>query len=252
MQKTKIEWCDYTWNPIKGMCQYACPYCYARRIYRRFKWDSTPRLDEKELLAPYKLKKSSKIFVCSTHEIFGYWIPDAWIRKIFKVIEENPQHTFQVLTKAPQRLLDISYFESLRIPKNLWLGVTVVDNASFHRIYTLVGDAMNREYYPEAIWKSPYKKIRWVSFEPLLERIWIDDIREETLEKLDWIVIGGLTGSKRMNCKTNPEMKEWIDEIVSFARKYNIPVFIKDNAHYPEVIREFPVKYKFVEVKHEG
>lgn len=222
MQKTKIEWCDYTWNPIKGICQMGCPYCYARRIYQRFKWDPTPRLDERELMAPYKLKKPSKIFVCSTHEIFGWWVEAEWIRRIFKVMIDLPQHIFQVLTKNPL------WFESfLPLPKNIWCGTTVDNNKALERIEYLY------------VSTSRHKGIVWVSFEPLLERINIREI-DDILADFDWIVIGGLTGSKRMNCKTNPEMKEWIDEIVSFARKYNIPVFIKDNAHYPETIREFP------------
>lgn len=68
----KISWCDFTWNPVKGLCPVACPYCYARAMYKRFKWDPTVRLDRHELQAPYKLKnRHARIFVGSTIELFG-------------------------------------------------------------------------------------------------------------------------------------------------------------------------------------
>ena len=242
MQKTKIEWCDYTWNPIKGICKMGYPYCYARRIYQRFKWDPIPRLDEKELMAPYKLKKPSKIFVCSTHEIFGWWIDEEWQYKIFKVIEDNPQHIFQILTKEPfgivkyemwkqQEIDGISiedvYLDEIKLPSNVWFGITVDGNRKAYRTITLLS-------------KSIKASVKWVSFEPLIERIRLNKFRKLFWKEFDWIVIGGLTGSRKMNCETHPEMKEWIDEIVAFAREHIIPVFIKDNAKYPEVIREFP------------
>ena len=63
MQRTKIEWCDVTYNPVKGLCPMGCSYCYARKFYKRFRWDPTIRLDEKELEAPLRFKRPAKIFV---------------------------------------------------------------------------------------------------------------------------------------------------------------------------------------------
>jgi len=71
LQRTKIEWTDFVWNPVKGICPVGCFYCYARKMYKRFGWDETIRLDSDELVRPMVLSKPSKIFVCSTFEIFS-------------------------------------------------------------------------------------------------------------------------------------------------------------------------------------
>ena len=89
-----IGWCEFTYNPVKGLCPEACEYCYARRIYSRFLYDPEIRLDKKELLAPYKLKKPARIFCGSTIELFHQDIHGDWLRQIVKVIEDNPQHVF--------------------------------------------------------------------------------------------------------------------------------------------------------------
>jgi len=118
--KNDIEWTDYTWNPLKGLCSVNCkdlqgkPYCYARRMYKRFKWNPKIRLDEKELLEPLKLKKPSKIFVCSTIELFHPDILQKWQRFIFDIIKECPQHTFVILTKIPENAIGWSFPENVR------------------------------------------------------------------------------------------------------------------------------------------
>ena len=101
-----IGWCTHTWNPIKGLCPHDCKdadgksYCYARAIYKRFKLDPTIRLDEKTLNCRLP-KKPSKIFVCSTIDIFASKVKDEWVQRIIEVAENNPQHTFQFLSKFP-------------------------------------------------------------------------------------------------------------------------------------------------------
>ena len=102
MNKTKIEWTDYTWNPIKGLCPVDCKlpdgrsYCYARKIYKRFKL--SPELAHIQTTLP---KKPAKVFVCSTIEIFHPAIPREWRDIIFNNIKAHPQHVFQILTKFP-------------------------------------------------------------------------------------------------------------------------------------------------------
>src|SRR5271157_1725710 len=104
MQKTSIEWATHTWNPIKGICKQGCPYCYAKKHYLRFKLNPEVRLDKKELQVSFdRIPIGSRIFVCSTHELFGEWIPDEWIKQIIERIATNPQHTFILLTKNPLR-----------------------------------------------------------------------------------------------------------------------------------------------------
>ena len=86
MNKTKIEWTDYTWNSITG-CEYNCFYCYARRIAMRFNGHFKPTFHPDRITQPHKLKKPSKIFVCSMVDLFGDWIPDLWIEAVLATIK---------------------------------------------------------------------------------------------------------------------------------------------------------------------
>ncbi|RLG32925.1 hypothetical protein DRN97_06265 [Methanosarcinales archaeon] len=211
----KIGWTDYTWNPVKGLCPVGCPYCYARRIYDRFHYDPTIRLDEKELQAPYKIKKPAKIFVGSTIELFGEWTDD-WMERILKVCSENPQHRFQFLTKLPGGLTSFDF------PDNCWLGITI----------TFQGDSV------KALWLKHLKTpVRFVSIEPLLgEPTFLDGI----YDSLDWIIIGAETGNRKG--KVTPK-EIWIKNILAHARDHQIPVFMKHNLrpHWQgELRQEFP------------
>lgn len=222
MQRTKIEWTDFAWNPIKGLCPVDCKlpdgksYCYGRTIYNRFDWmlegmGEIGYLAEWELEQPIKRKKPTKIFVCSTYELFHS--PDKFARdEIFKIIEKCPQHTFQILTKFPQNI-------DRPMPDNVWLGVTVTEEQDSHRLWRL-------RRYEKA-------KIKFVSYEPLLnDVIFLDDW-------LDWVIVGRLTGHGK---KHDPK-KEKIETIVKRAQKWNIPIFLKNNLKKiwgEPLIQEFP------------
>jgi len=218
MNKTKIEWVrnpdgtqGYTSNPIKGWCPNNCPYCYAHRIYHRRKWDKTIRFDEKELMAPGKVKKPSRIFVGSMIDMYLPDIPTVWVDRILATSCQSPQHTYITLTKFPENLLYYLF------PDSWWLGVTVEGNDQIDRLYRL-----------------PHKvgTIEFASFEPLLSPISWQHL-PGVLHSLNWIIIGGLTPKP-------VHKKEWIDDIVKCADALHIPVFIKDNAHYPIKRQEFP------------
>ena len=220
--KSSIGWCDMTWNPIKGLCPIGCKlpdgreYCYARRMYKRFKWDSELAL-QYSTIDIYKKewpKKPSKIFVCSTIEMFHPEIPKDWRDEIFETIKEFPQHTFQILTKFPQNI-------DREMPDNVWLGVTITGKENqWKRGFDL---------YKEKA------KIKFISFEPLMDDI---EIIEE-LEIFDWIIIGALTGYGK---KYQPE-KMWIYNIVDECKYREIPIFMKDNLKEiwgENLIQEFP------------
>ena len=127
MPKTKIEWCDFTINPVKGLCPVDCKdnqgksYCYARAMYKRFKWNPEIRF-EWNFTPP---RKPSKIFVGSTMELFGEWVPDGWMRTILKFCSQWPEHTFLFLTKQPQ---DLTKF---KFPDNCWVGVSATNATMF-------------------------------------------------------------------------------------------------------------------------
>lgn len=122
MDNTKIEWCDATWNPVKGCSRVSegCRHCYAEGLAARFhqtgqwghglteggKWTGKVTLDEKALLQPLRWKKPRRIFVNSLSDLFHPNVPDEWVDRIFAIMALCPQHTFQVLTKRPERMRD--------------------------------------------------------------------------------------------------------------------------------------------------
>lgn len=220
MNRTKIEWTDFTWNPVTG-CIHGCPYCYARKITQRFPkafpQGFKPTFHPERLDKPKWVRKPSRIFTVSMGDLFGSWVPYEWQEAVFRVVEETPRHTFQFLTKDPlgagKALL--RYFPT--IPENLWVGVSVDGTATTKKTAWL----------PNRV----YGGVRFVSFEPLLE-----DVGDVNLAGIDWIIIGA---------QTNPTKRpkpEWVEHLVQQARAAGVAVFLKDSIQswWPEEIREFP------------
>ena len=230
MNRTKIEWTDYTWNPITG-CLHNCPYCYARKMAYRLRGrygypkedPFKPTFHEDRLTEPCQIKTPSKIFTVSMGDMFGSWVPRHWVDKILGIMwtchHWRHGHVFQVLTKAPQNIhIFIEQF-----PPNLWLGVTVESPNSEWRMNHILDPTLRKKGL----------KVRWVSIEPLHGPV---RLRED----LDWVVIGAETGNRRG--KKVPE-KWWIEAILKQAEGLGIPVFMKDNI-YPywkePLLQEFP------------
>ena len=124
MQKTKIEWVrnpdgtqGYSWNPMQGMCPYACEYCYARRMYVRYKWNPEIKHSQ-EKLNDKMPKKPTKIFVGSTFDIFHPVVESDFIEDIIDRCARYIHHTFIFLTKNPSRYAEFDF------PKNCWLGTS--------------------------------------------------------------------------------------------------------------------------------
>lgn len=216
MSKSKIEWLrddnrpGYTINPVKGLCPMACPYCYARRMYKRFKWDETIRFDTWTLASIQDIPPGSKVFWGSTIELFGPWIKDEWLARIFQACWNFPKLIHIFLTKQPQNLIKYSPF-----PDNCWVGVTITD-----------GDDDN---IPLAYFKKIEAKVKFISFEPLLD--WWVVATTDMVSKsfkiagINWLIIGLQTPYSK---KTAPKLS-WVQEIVEAADKANIPVFLKNN-----------------------
>lgn len=130
MNKTTIEWCDYTWNPVTG-CLHGCEYCYARKIAERFKGSKAwphgfePMFHSTRLSDPGSRREHQSIFVCSMADLFGEWVPDSWILSVLSTAALIPQHTYLFLTKNPKRYLTIpgEYLQQ----KNFWFGATVTN-----------------------------------------------------------------------------------------------------------------------------
>ena len=207
-----IGWTDKTINPIKGMCKGGCWYCWSKPLYKRKFLQPFVHLN---LDCFFKLPTSSrKIFLCSTHDLFGSWIPSWWRTAIFERIEEHPQHTFQILTKFPQNI-------DRAMPDNVWLGCSITgDDEQWSKGFDL---------YRQRV------KIKFLSFEPLFQPIEIID----ELWVFDWIIIGRLTGHGKKN---QPE-REWIQEIVDECKNSRTHLFMKDNLKEiwgEDLIQEMP------------
>jgi protein gp37 len=220
MNKTKIEWTDYSWNPITG-CKHGCWYCYARRLCLRFPKifpnGFEPTFYPNRLKEPYELKKPSKIFVCSIADIFASWTPIKWRGAVLDSMLWCPtKHTFQMLTKNPERI-NLGFSRPI-YPRNWWFGTTVSTQDEDWRIDEL---------------RQVDAKVRFVSFEPLLGEI------EPDLHDIQWAIIGKLTGSKKVKMKFS-----WLASIVDETARVGIPLFMKNNLRqaYPNLrlIQEFP------------
>jgi protein gp37 len=247
MRKTSIEWTDWTWNPVTG-CLSRCSYCYNLRpgsllgrfgsVYiedgktyketlnwrrreagkihiarkgERIPFGYDPTFYPHRLEDPLKRRWPSKIFVCDCGDLFGEWVPKEWIEEVLKVVKKCPQHTFQFLTKNPRRYLD---FE---LPNNTWAGTTVTSN---------------RDYQKVGIIKQVKTPIRFLSIEPLLGEV------DFSFDGIQWVIIGAQTGKNPVKPRN-----EWIEKILSNARKLGIPIFLKNNLRscYPVSLQQFPL-----------
>jgi protein gp37 len=177
-------------------------------MYKRFHWNEEVRLDLAVLDKIAKIKEPSRIFICSTHDLFGEWIPDKWIFDIITICQKYPQHTFLLLTKNPKRYLDFTFRD------NFWLGATLTKQSDDWR-----------SAFARAV---KHRGVKFFSIEPLL-----GDIKIPELPYINWLIIGGLTPTPK-----HPHI--WIDNILKQSDEHNIPVFIKHNAYYPTIRQEFP------------
>ncbi len=203
MNRSKIEWTNYSINPIKGLCPMACSYCYARRMYKRFKWN--PEIRFEPIRNSDLPRKPSRIFVGSTMELFGEWIDTFWLDSIFKTVRNNPQHTFIFLTKCPQNLIKWEF------PENCWVGVSVCNDKMLDVAVDKLEDLQ--------------AKHKFISFEPLLERLTLSLNYAFYYSGINWLIIGQQTPIRP---ETTPKL-EWIKEIVEAADKASVLVFLKNN-----------------------
>src|SRR4051794_2283986 len=195
MADTSIEWTDATWNPVAGctVISPGCTNCYAMRMaarldamgmekYRgltrksgsRAVWTGRVKLDRKALGIPAGWKKPRRIFVNSMSDLFHDDVPVEFVAEVWSSMQNTPQHTYQILTKRPDRMAAIAV--GLPLLRNVWLGTSVESRDFLFRI-----DHLRR--VPAAI--------RFISFEPLL-----GSVSECDLTNIDWVIVGGESGPR--------------------------------------------------------
>jgi len=210
MAKTKIEWTQDYWNPTTGCDKISsgCLNCYAERMSFRLQKMGSPkyadgfnlRTHSNALLEPYKWKKSRMVFVNSMSDLFHENVPFEFIEAVFKVMNENPSHIFQILTKRGYILE--KYSQKLSWSKNIWMGVTVEDRSTIARI-----DAL----------RNTGAYIKFLSCEPLLS-----DLEQIDLRSIDWVIVGGESGSN-----ARPMSESWVQNILKQCKDANVPFFFK-------------------------
>ncbi len=211
MSTSKIEWTDATWNPVTGCTKASagCAHCYAEIMSRRLKAMGVPKytngftvtLHDEALDEPKKWRKPRAIFVCSMSDLFHQDVPFGFVDKVMETIRATPQHRYQLLTKRADRMEE--YFRTCAVPGNVWLGVTVEAPSSKKRIDSL-----------RSITGVP---IRFLSCEPLL-----DDLGELNLNGIDWIIVGGESGTQ-----ARPMKEEWVLNIKAQCKAADKAFFFK-------------------------
>jgi len=207
---SKIEWTEITWNPVTGCSKISdgCINCYAARLAKRLQSMGNKRytngfavtLHHDLIDIPLKWKKPRTIFVNSMSDLFHEKVPVAFIKAVFRTMEDANWHTFQILTKRSERLVELA--PKLSWPSNVWMGVTVESEKYISRISDIA--------------KVP-AAIKYLSIEPLLTAI-----PKLALNNIDWVIVGGESGpgSRVMEA-------EWVRSIRDQCQKAKVPFFFK-------------------------
>ena len=210
--KSKIEWTETTWNPVTGCnkVSFGCKNCYAERMAKRlqkmgvhkyrngFETTIHPEL----LREPLSWKTPRVIFVNSMSDLFHEKVPDSFIIDVFNVMKEASQHTFQVLTKRPERARELN--NRLVWPPNVWLGTSIETNRWIKRLEPL---------------KETDARIKFLSLEPLLGPLSESVLN---LDSIDWVIVGGESGPR-----ARPMKEEWVIEIRNNCLKNEVSFFFK-------------------------
>lgn len=209
-QKSKIEWTGSTWNPVTGCTKHSdgCKNCYAEKMAIRLKTMGLNKyrngfeltLHHTNIEDPLNMKKPQTIFVCSMSDIFHKDVPDAFILKLFEVMNKAHWHTFQVLTKRAERIMELN--DKITWTNNIWLGVTVESSQVTNRINFL---------------RQSGAHIKFLSIEPMLNAI-----PNMNLQNIDWVIVGGESGSN-----ARPILEEWVLDVKDQCANMSVPFFFK-------------------------
>jgi protein gp37 len=218
-----IEWTEATWNPTTGCDRVSsgCDNCYALTLAKRLKamgaakyqTDGDPRtsgpgfgvaIHPGALKLPYSWRQPRLVFVNSMSDLFHAKVPVAFIREVFDVMRDTPQHTYQLLTKRALRLRRIA--DSLNWPENVWMGVSVEDTQQLRRVDDL---------------RATPAKLKFLSAEPLLGPLFTDTASLD-LTDIGWVITGGESGHRARPCDT-----KWVREIRDACTREGVAFFHK-------------------------
>ncbi len=209
-ENSAIEWTEATWNPVTGCTKVSpgCKFCYAERMAHRLQAMGSENyangfqvtLHEHMLERPLSWRRPQRIFVNSMSDLFHESVPVRFILRVFDVMRRAHWHSFQILTKRADRLLELN--AKIDWPANVWMGVSV-ENADYQ-------DRIDRLRLTAA-------HVRFLSLEPLL-----GPLPELNLTGIDWVIVGGESGPK-----ARPMKSEWVLDIRDQCQAASVPFFFK-------------------------
>lgn len=224
---SKIEWTEQTWNPVVGCTKITagCKNCYAERMAHRLaymgkegyahvttkdgKWNGNVyQVFNNRLEQPLRWRKPRRVFVCSMGDLFHPKVPDTFIGDVFDVIRKTPRHTYQILTKRPERMLDIArqlHVHGTERLKNIWWGVSCSIQSDLDKNLAFMAEVPS--------------VMRFVSIEPLLENISFRPWHEGVIQ---WVIVGGESGPG-----ARPMHPEWVRSIRDQCVEAQVPFFLK-------------------------
>jgi protein gp37 len=221
--KSQIEWTEATWNPVAGcsLVSPGCTNCYAMRMAarlqsmgmekyerttrksgRRHVWTGRVNVDQELLTAPLAWRKPLRIFVNSMSDLFQEALAEQAIQRVWQTMEQAHWHTFQILTKRPERMLCLLSQPTFPVLPNVWLGTSVENADNVGRI--------------DVLRKTP-AAIRFVSFEPLLGHIPNPD-----LSGVHWAIVGGESGPG-----ARPLKSRWVEDLRDSCLRQDVAFFFK-------------------------
>ena len=217
--RSSIEWTDATWNPVRGCTKVSpgCKHCYAETFAERFRgvpghpfeFGFDLRLVPEKLGQPFQWAESRRIFVNSMSDLFHDAVPDAYIDRVFAAMRGANWHTYQVLTKRPERMLRfVNARDWIKEARHIWLGVSVENRKHGLPRIDLLRDTK--------------AGVRFLSIEPLLE-----DLGELDLEGIDWVIVGGESGPR-----ARAMSESWVLAIRNSCAEQRVPFFFKQKTAY--------------------
>ncbi len=223
MAESSIEWTDATWNPVVGCTAVSagCTHCYAVAMAKRLEamgmtkyagltrpsgagtvWSGALREDWTALALPQRWRKPRRIFVNSMGDLFHEQVNDDFISAVWQTMRTTPRHSYQILTKRPQRMAAFVATQVGAVLPNVWLGTSVEDARVVDRLDDL---------------RAVPAQIRFVSFEPL-----IGPVGRVDLTGIHWAIVGGESGRH-----ARPIREAWIAEIHGQCRQAGTAFFFK-------------------------
>ena len=209
-QISQIEWTEATWNPVTGCSKISpgCKHCYAERLAVRLKAmgqynyrnEFEVTLQPHMLEVPLRWRRPRTIFVNSMSDLFHRKVPLKYIKQVFETMRRAHWHSFQVLTKRSDRLVEVSH--RLDWPSNVWMGVSVESEDYQFRIDDL---------------RKTGAEVKFLSLEPLL-----GPLPKLKLRGIDWVIVGGESGPG-----ARPMERKWVVEIKRQCRESKVPFFFK-------------------------